>query len=272
MPFSSLILFLSCADPLEPPLMLLDQTAYLKAMESPAPSSALKECSKISASALKGECVLFAAKSQAKQKRPALGFCQQAPTEAWKAACYFEVSDMAGLTGSDADAACALAGDFRERCMYHALQREEGTLSTKYPPGEETDLILAIQSRMEKLGIETIQGDPLDVTLTAKIISRRFQAEWRRNSGYLFGASVCGSAPPIVCQEAYRLSVKMISQNRIPEPCLVPMSTEDVLAAHLPIWEASFSSYAQEAWSNLCRRSQGGNHRPPDHRASSEPL
>ena len=176
-----------------------------------------------------------------------------------KAACAFEVSDMAGLTGQAADEACKLAGEFQSRCMYHALQREEGTLNATFPPGQEKDLMYAILSRMESLGAEMIEGDPLHVTLTARIISRRFQAAWKQNRGLAFSRDICGTASPEVCTEAYRLTVKMLSNNRPPEPCTTPMSDLVVAQAGLPLWVPEFEVWAQEAWANVCRRSSGSH-------------
>ena len=237
-------------------------------MDAGRPEASLAACEAISDERLRGECVLFAAKAQAMLKRPALAFCHQAPTEAWKEACAFEVSDMSGLTGRAADEACRLAGDFQARCMSHALQREENTLDSTYPPGKEKDLMAAIWYRIEDLGAEAIEDDPLHITLTARIISRRFQRAWQQNKNLPFSRDICGTASPEVCSEAYRLTIKMVSNHRPPEPCTLPMSQELVLSHGLPIWTAEFDAWAQNAWANVCRRSSGSHH-PPDHRASS---
>ena len=263
------LLLLSCAlNDTPPPQAIVDQNAYLKAVEAKRPESSLAICSQISDERLRGECVLFAAKAQAMQKRPALAFCNQAPTISWQSACAFEVSDMAGLTGKEADKACQMAGEFQSRCMYHALQREESSLNQAYPLGQEKDLMYAILSRMESLNAKMIEGDPLHITLTARIISRRFQAAWISDKDLTFDRSICGTASPDVCTEAYRLTVKMLSHNRPPEPCQTPMSAEIVAQSGLPLWSPEFEVWAQEAWANVCRRATG-SHRPPDHRASS---
>ena len=251
-----------------PPQAVVDQNAYLKAVDAKRPEDSLAGCRQIMDPRLKGECVLFAAKNQAQKKRPALAFCNQAPTEAWKWACAFEVSDMSGLTGNAADEACQLAGDFQARCISHALQREENALENAYPPGMEKDLMAAIWFRIEDLGAEAIEDDPLHITLTARIISRRFHRAWKQNKSLPFSRDICGTASPEVCSEAYRLTVKMVSNHRPPAPCTLPMSQELVLSHGLPIWAAEFDAWAQNAWANVCRRASG-SHRPPGHRASS---
>lgn len=263
------LLMMSCGfNEVPPPQAIVDQNAYLKALDAKRPEDSLAGCRQIMDPRLKGECVLFAAKAQAQKKRPALAFCNQAPTESWKAACAFEVSDMAGLTGKAADQACQLAGEFQSRCMYHALQREESSLNAAYPQGKEKDMMYAILSRMESLNAKMIEGDPLHITLTARIISRRFQAAWINDTDLTFDRGICGTASPDVCTEAYRLTVKMLSHNRPPEPCDTPMPIETVAQSGLPIWSPDFEVWAQEAWANVCRRASG-SHRPPDHRASS---
>lgn len=263
------LLLMSCGLNEAPtPQAIVDQNSYLKALDAKRPEDSLAGCRQIMDPRLKGECVLFAAKAQAQKKRPALAFCNQAPTESWKAACAFEVSDMAGLTGKAADQACQLAGEFQSRCMYHALQREESSLNAAYPHGKEKDMMYAILSRMESLNAKMIEGDPLHITLTARIISRRFQAAWINDTDLTFDRGICGTASPDVCTEAYRLTVKMLSHNRPPEPCDTPMSIETVAQSGLPIWSPDFEVWAQEAWANVCRRASG-SHRPPDHRASS---
>lgn len=263
------LFLVGCDSESEPtPQTLVDQQAYLSSVSAPDPEQGLSKCLEIEQERLKGECVLFAAKEQAQNKRPALAFCGEAPTEGWKSACAFEVSDMAGLTGQQADMACQMAGEFQSRCMYHALQREEGLLNVQYPPGREADLMQAILDRMDNLGAAMIDGDPLHVSLTARIISRRFQAHWKRDRMISFGQGYCGNAPDNVCIESYRLTIKMVSQNRMPTPCPIPMSDTVVAQAGLPLWEPTFEEFALEAWSNLCRRASGTHH-PPDHRAAS---
>ena len=140
------LLMMSCGfNEVPPPQAIVDQNAYLKALDAKRPEDSLAGCRQIMDPRLKGECVLFAAKAQAQKKRPALAFCNQAPTESWKAACAFEVSDMAGLTGKAADQACQLAGEFNIR---HVMPFSvKSSPNAAYPLGKEKDMMYAILSQ-----------------------------------------------------------------------------------------------------------------------------
>ena len=149
-----LLSLISCTETKE--LVLSDTTLYLDASKAQN-NTALELCSKIIDEELKGECIWFTAKSmternnrapQPERVRQSFQLCEQAPTSGWVEVCRFDVIDVTGITGEIADQACALTGEFQERCMIHALLREEESLARKFPKGQELAMMDGILKRM----------------------------------------------------------------------------------------------------------------------------
>ncbi len=245
---------------------LLDRQHYELAMSQQG-RQAISSCKEILEEDLKGECILFAAKNMAHRRQDSRALCDSAPTSAWQDACRFDVIDVLGMTGDQADKACSFVGDFQSRCMYHAILREEDILAKKFPEGKEQELMKAILNRMEKLGVDEVEEEPLYAILTARIIARRFEAAWRKNKSLLFSKDECGQASPKVCSNAYRIAIKQIGKGRKPSNCSAPISQKAVLSTGLPVWEAEFNALAQQAWKSICHINHGPK-KPPDHSSS----
>jgi hypothetical protein len=257
---------LSCFTEPELHPKLLDRQYYEQAMQLQG-KTAVTACNKIIETDLQGECILFAAKNMAHHRKDSRALCEHSPTDAWKQACRFDVIDILGMTGARAEQACAQTGSFQSRCMYHALLREEDILASQFPSGKEQELMLAILERMQKLGVEEVEEEPLYAILTARIIARRFEASWKKNRHEVFSASHCGSASANVCTNAYRISIKQIGRGKRPSNCSLPMQTDTVQAVGLPTWDVSFEQQAQIAWKSLCHINHGPK-KPPDHSSS----
>ena len=103
--------------------------------------------------------------------------------------------------------------------------------------------------------------------MTARIVARRFEANWRKNPALTFSDDDCGKAPEAVCSEAYRIAIKQIGRGRRPSNCALPMTRERVAQVGLPVWSDSFASLAQRAWKSLCHVNRGPS-RSPDHSSS----
>ena len=260
------IFLLACVSEVQLHPKLQDRDNYDRAMQLSG-SAALSFCSQIASENLRGECVLFAAKQEAHRRQDSRALCGQAPTEAWQEACRFDVVDILGMTGSRADQACRQTGDFQSRCMYHALLREEEQLAARFPAGSELELIQAIQERMGQLFVDEAEEEPLQVVLTARILARRFEAKWRKNTNLNFSREDCGQAPDDVCAEAYRIANKQIGKGRRPSNCSLPMTKDRVEQVGLPVWSDSFTDLAQRAWKSLCHINRGPS-RAPDHSSS----
>ena len=241
---------------LEPALS--DRQHYLKALREPSTQSA-RSCEQINHDDLRGECVLFAAKSAVGERADALALCESAPTVQWKQACFFEVADSTGMTGQRAARICASTGEFEIRCLYHALQREEQSLAARFPKGKEKDLIEEIAQRFTNK--PELQEDKISLSLPAKIIARRFFQRYEDSKNLVFSEDACGTAPEEVCAQAYRFVIQMQKEQekkQLPQPCTIPMSDQQVQAAGFVLWGDSFTLSGLDAWDNICRQSQSG--------------
>ncbi|MEC7984164.1 MAG: hypothetical protein VX278_03305 [Myxococcota bacterium] len=223
---------------------ILDREAYLGSLRADAQS--IDACNGIQDPDLQGECVLFLA------SRSTLGFdaCDTAYDRTWREACYFEVVDRRGLSGDSAKRMCLQTGEFQARCMYHILQREEQSLMTRFPAGQEEELMRHISEQIQNLSGAELQNDPLSHSLVARIIARRFRKRWQRESSHTFSATDCGSAPPTICQQAYRFAIKL--EKRLPKPCRTAPRREELLSQQFPVWQDSFSDSAMGVWRELC--------------------
>lgn len=254
---------LACQPEIEPSQAWLDNRAYLQATGVMG-QEALHLCEQISDLELRGECVWFSAKKMAGNRQDSRAMCNSAPIETWKQACFFDVIDSLGMTGIQADQACSKTGEFQERCMIHAILREEDQYTRLYPEGKEREMMDAIQQRMLKLGVDELTEEPIQQILTARVMARRFEVRWRQDSSYLFSRDVCGDVPEQVCSDAYRIAIKQIGRGKLPTPCRPPISTASVKNIGLPIWSSELEISIQKAWKSLCRASYGPQ-KPPDH-------
>lgn len=261
-----IFLLLACQPEVEPSETWLNNRAYLHATNASG-QEALRLCGQITEQELKGECVWFSAKKMASQRQDSRQMCNAAPTETWKQACFFDVIDSLGMTGVQADQACAQTGEFQERCMIHAILREEDQYTHLYPEGKESEMMDAIRQRMEKLGVVKFTEEPIHQILTARVMARRFEARWRQNRGFVFSERICNGVPEQVCSDAYRIAIKQIGKGKLPNPCRLPVTTNSVEAVGLPIWSEGVEESVQKAWKSLCRASYGPQ-KPPDHASS----
>ena len=125
----------------------------------------------------------------------------------------------------------------------------------------------AVLSRMEKLGVEEVEEEPLYAILTARIIARRFEAKWKKDQRLPFSSAQCGTATEAVCGNAYRIAIKQIGRGRLPSNCSLPMQSKAVESVRLPVWDDGFDPLAQRAWKSLCHISHGPK-KAPDHSSS----
>lgn len=268
-----MIFFLfACRPEVTPSQTWLDNRAYLQAMDLMG-QEALQLCEQVSDVELRGECVWFSAKKMAVNRQDSRAMCNSAPTDTWKQACFFDVIDALGMTGSQADQACAQTGEFQGRCMIHAILREEDQYTRLYPEGKERDMMEAIQQRMQKLGVDDLTEEPIQQILTARVMARRFEVRWRQDYSFLFSKDVCKDVPEQVCSDAYRIAIKQIGRGKLPDPCRPPISTASVRSVGLPIWSTELEPLIQKAWKSLCHASYGPQ-KPPDHASTiraSEP-
>ena len=151
--------------------------------------------------------------------------------------------------------------------MIHALLREEDQLAARFPKGKELEMMNSIEQRMNKIGLAELSEEPIHKTLTARVVARRFETAWRNNRQYLFSSSECGQLPKEICIDAYRISIKQIGKGRLPKPCTLPMKSETVAAAGLPVWHSDLQEPVQRAWKSLCHATYGPQ-KAPDYASS----
>jgi hypothetical protein len=260
-----LLFLLGCStDPPEDPA-LIDARAYAEAIKTPDPHQALQLCERITDASMHGECTMFAARQLAASGGDAVGVCD-ALQAGWQEVCLFEIIDSSGMRGGDAVASCQRTGSFKERCLAHALQREERPISEQFPPGQEAEMMEYIRAQVTFFGLDGLTEEAIDEKMTARIITERVLRMGQPRGSVPMSRALCGTATDAVCIEAYRIYVtKVGGPGRVPKDCTVPLSTNQVRALSLPIWTEEFQPLADEAWRQLCKRANTQQHHRPDH-------
>ena len=225
-----------------------DRELYLRAKEEP--ERAVELCEIIQDDNEQGECLLFAA-TEGEHGSDA---CHYARTDRWKEACFFEVIDKKGVPKNQAKDSCARTGQFRNRCVYHIIQREEQALMQRFPSGTEKQLTQHIKREIQALGGTELRNDPLSQTLVSRIIARRFLQQWQKNRQLLFPSGFCGAASSEVCMKGYRFVLRL--RKKLPEPCIMPSLKNAQEEAMFPFWEPLFQDQATRVWSEVCRNSR----------------
>ena len=233
----------------EPTAQVQDLQFFREAQLQNQALKSLTQCLQIQNESMKGECIWFTAQKAITQGVDPFPICEQAPTASWKHACIFEVADRNSVTGEKAMVWCKQAGDFYQRCMYHAIQREETQFMTQFPFGKERELIAEIKRRLSDVG--EIKEDRLSETLTARIVAKRFVSKWHKNTTLVFSKEHCGTAGETICANAYRFALKL--SRRRPKNCVSPMDPIIVKQARMPLWDEDFEMLAMDAWEDFCR-------------------
>lgn len=167
-----LSLLLGCLSPPPEDPALTDARAYADAIKEADPQRALALCGQITDVSMNGECTMFAARQIARSGGNATPICQGL-SQGWREVCLFEIVDSSGLRGEAAAIACKDTGGFKERCLAHALQREERPISEQFPPGREAEMMAHIRTRVTLYGLDGITEEAIDEKMTARIITER---------------------------------------------------------------------------------------------------
>ncbi|MFT5683950.1 MAG: hypothetical protein ACI8RZ_004882 [Myxococcota bacterium] len=211
-------------------------------------------CAAIPDASLAGECASLTARELAQdgQTDAALATCQGMAAGGWRDECFFLISDVSGLSGDAAKQACAAAGQFRNQCVGHAIAREVSAVLNATEPGKEAEAYTQ-----------------LDVVVQRYIPGREREGKIRQiMAGYLadrspdkpFSQAHCGSAPQMICQEAYiermRNSERAAgrSDGEWRRACGTHVSLERAVSLGLPGWTPDFAGLARASWEQLCRR------------------
>ena len=245
---------------------MVDARAYAAAIKETDPQKALALCQQITDTSMHGECTMFAARQVASSGGDATAICNGLVENGWRQVCRFEVVDASGMRGEAAASACAGTGPFKERCLAHALQREERPISERFPPGKEAEMMAHIRDRVSLYGLDGLTEEAIDEKMTARIITDRVLRAGRPRGMMPMSRRHCGTATDAVCIEAYRIYVtKVGGPGKVPKECTIPMDPFKVSALQLPTWTEEFQPLADEAWLQICRRANTQQHHRPDH-------
>jgi hypothetical protein len=243
---------------------LQDQSLYQQALRETDPERAIALCEQISDLPLRGECVVFEAGEYLKAGGDGSSACLRLGDANWQAVCLFEMVDAGKLRGEEALRMCKDTGPFIERCLAHALQREENALARQFPAGQEGALQAHIGDLLKTYGLDAISEEPIDAIITGRIIADRFRRSGRDR---LFSLAVCGTANEVACVEAYRVVVMTGGRDaRAPSDCTPPIDRDQVSALGFPVWEDDAQGIADQVWAHQCRRARGRHKVPPDTR------
>ena len=249
-----IVLLLGCTGAEPPPS---DRDHYMASVElaSSDPGAAAASCAQIEEAALAGECQSFAAVALAKAGGEALPVCEAVRDPVWRQSCRFEVVDALALTGDEAIAACQDAGQWKERCLSHAIQRELSRVAPRYGLGQELELTAWIEERVVAYGLQSTRPDYAGEQV-ARVIARRRS---RTGPAPTFTRAECGTASDSVCQEAYRVIVRERDQGRRISQgvCATTVDSASVTAAGLPGWEEDVADVVRAAWVQICREARG---------------
>lgn len=135
------MLLLGCAT--EAPVEPNADALYLRALGQESADAAGLICGDAPAGAVRGECLLFAARELGHPD--GLLLCEDG---VWGDICRFELADQGALVGDAAREACSRTGDFEAQCRQHALQRELEALASTAPPWN-TGAVFAAYGRDE---------------------------------------------------------------------------------------------------------------------------
>jgi len=239
-----------------------DQLLYQQALAAADPREAVALCEQIQDLPTRGECVVFEAGELMKAGGDGHGACARLENVGWQQVCFFEMVDAGKLKGERAMVACRRTGPFLERCLAHALQREENILARQYPAGQEGALQEHIRGLLAPYGLANSSEEALDVTITGRIVAERF----RRTSGRSpFPRAACGTADDAACAEAYRVVVlRGGGQGKAPPSCELPIARASIAAMGLPVWADDAQDIADVVWAHQCRRVYGNHNQPPD--------
>ena len=262
----NLFVLLGCLSPPPEVPEVVDARAYAAAIKETDPHQALALCQQITDPSMHGECGMFAARQLAEAGGDAVAICDSLTEQSWRQVCRFEVVDASGMRGEAAVVACTGTGAFMERCLAHALQREERPISERFPPGQEAEMMVYIRERVSLYGLDGLTQAAIDEKMPDRIIAERELRGGRPRGMLPMSRSHCGTATDVVCIEAYRIYVTKIGgPGRVPKDCTTPMRPIKISALQLPTWTEEFQPLADAAWQQLCRRANTENHHRPDH-------
>ena len=199
------------------------------------------------------ECAVGIAQKQAQDRRldAASATCSAMLEGQGRDECAFQVVDTARLTGEEAVALCAVAGQFEKDCINHAASRDVEERILRYAGyGNERVVLQQVYATLRKYTNDRMAGI-MSQDMVARWLERRWEADAR------LSRAVCGSIGPDVCSKVYLLRVVGGSGviDRSAEwrnACNQPISESLAQQNGLPLWESEMAPTVNSAWIMLC--------------------
>ena len=233
-----------------------DGTHYIQAIEAASIPEQIEQCREIASPTLQGECLLYTAGDAARLGEPAEYLCESITHPGWQQACFFEISDAAGLVGDEAITACKKAPDLQDRCLSHAIVRHAGRVADRFQLGEESQFIDWIHEQADLYGLKDYQRVVSDVV--AQHISSRACSDDTDGVCPPFSTSACGEVSADLCQQAYRITARSAARKQSLGPlCASPITRVRIQNANLPAWQPDYARPAIEVWEQICRSLAG---------------
>ena len=233
-----------------------DGSLYIQAIEAESVNEQAQRCQEIQTPTLQGECLLYTAGQAARMGEHAEYLCDSITHPGWQQACFFELSDAAGLVGEEAMSACAKAPDLKDRCLSHAIVRHAGRVAERFQLGEENEFIAWIEEQANDYGLNDHQQVVSDVV--AQHISSRACSEPIDGVCPPFSTADCGAVSAELCQQAYRITARSAARKQpLGTLCASPIIHDRIRDAGLPVWAPNYTRPAIEVWEQVCRSLAG---------------
>jgi hypothetical protein len=248
------VLLVACGDAPGPDAAA-DRAAYLVSVrQQPRDAvAAAAACTQIDDSALRGECTALIARDLAAAGGDAWSACRGLRPGRWRDLCTFEAIDGTGDFGAEVAEACQSTGDFRQRCLDHALVRHAAREWAELAPGDEEAMVRWLRMKVDEYNIIGNKQ-----ALVHSIAGRAIATRQRSAGAGDFSREACGAVEPAVCREAFESFLRHLSRtDRFAQLCRDGISAQRVRAAELPAWQDNVVDDIPGVIGEVCRARTG---------------
>ncbi len=214
-----------------------DRAAYLVSVRQQPrdPVAAAAACTQITDPDLRGECTALVARDLVAAGGDAWAACRGLQPGRWRDLCSFEALDGAGDFGPEVIAACADTGDFRRRCLDHALTRHAAREWAHLAQGDEEAMERWMRMKMDEYGIPAHKSDRMVYGLTGRAIADRLHGATAD-----FSPEACGTASAATCRAAFSAFLRRVGEApAFATLCRQGIGPDQLRAAALPAWESA---------------------------------
>lgn len=235
-----------------------DRAAYLLSvrLQPKDAVAAAAACTQIDDDALRGECTALVARDLAAAGGDAWSTCRGLRPGRWRDLCTFEAIDGTGDFGTEVAEACQSTGDFRQRCLDHALVRHAAREWAELAPGDEEAMVRWLRMKVDEYNIIGNKQALVHSIAGRAIADRARAAEPAATPD--FSREACGTVEPAVCREAFESFLRHLSRTeRFAQLCKDGISAQRVRAAELPAWQDNVVDDIPGVLGEVCRARTG---------------